>query len=388
MIRQFKPNCCFNSLILEEHFKTLFGFNYEFPVDCINLINIYYLKLRKNHNLVSCSTEYSVIFTQNKLFNLGLNNFNNHYSMFNNNINKINIDNVLSTSSSRHRSLILTSNGLYIYNRIYNNRCKINIDNVRSISIGEYDSLILTDEGLFIRSNQGPFPNDNPACIVILKLKIKNVQSMKSGWYHHLILCNDELYGLGDNNFGQLRSRPTNTKYSLKHNGKYSFKPTNLNIKNVIDYSCGGNHSLAWCTDGLFGWGEIYKDLTNDLHKIDIDNILAISSGAKHNIVLTLDGIYGIGWNNYGQSGTNNFENSLIPQKIDLNININKISSINCGDYFTIIITEDDELYGFGCNNYGQLDKKSNSDKIIRIDMNGWTKSYYDNFMDYFKKLL
>ena len=196
MAIQFKPNCCFNSLILKEHFKTLYGYNYEFPVDCINLINIYYLRLRDGHQILGCDYDRSSIITKIGLFHMGYNEF-----IFSNYIKKINIDNVLSVSTSTWTILILATHGLYCFNRNDSNSIeKINIDNVKSMSIGNLDALILNTDGLF-RMRGVCLKN-----IDLIRIDIDNVQSVKSGSYHHLILCNDELYGLGDNKFGQLRT--------------------------------------------------------------------------------------------------------------------------------------------------------------------------------------
>jgi alpha-tubulin suppressor-like RCC1 family protein len=79
-----------------------------------------------------------------------------------------------------------------------------------------------------------------------------------------------------------------------------------------------------------------------------------IVCGNRHNIILTENNeLYVCGYNNVGQLGLsdNNNKNTYT----NLEHNFGKIKNIYCGGYHNIILTENNEIFVCGRNDYGQL---------------------------------
>ncbi len=385
MLRQFGPNYCFNSLILKEIMIQLFNDNYIFPNDCINIINNYYLELRYGHLLLSCGDYYSFVNTNHGLFQISNNPY--YKTIIGDNREKINIDNVLSVSTTRqcNITLILTTYGLYLYKNtiLYS----LDIPNVKSVSNGYTFMMILTSNGLYhCEFTEGPSVQD----LGLTKIKIENVYSVKCGKNHSIIHTKDGLFGCGDTSYGQLGF----VNYG-DHDNNYYIKPQKINVNNdIIDYSCGANHNLALCIDGLYGWGNNcsgqrgMQQSPYEVHKINIDNVIAVYSGGNHNIILCHDGIYGFGDNSHGQLGIGNFENCCIPYKINIDVNVNKILSISCSFYHTIILTNE-ECYRFGYNKADQLDEnKSIYNLPNKLCLNKKANTYFDDCKNWLSSLL
>jgi len=83
----------------------------------------------------------------------------------------------------------------------------------------------------------------------------------------------------------------------------------------------------------------------------------SIRCGYNHTICLTTDGVvYTWGYGKDGSLGHGTTENCEIPKEVDYFKNNNiKIDQIECGDYFTLALTDDGKLYAWGQNNFGQL---------------------------------
>lgn len=90
---------------------------------------------------------------------------------------------------------------------------------------------------------------------------------------------------------------------------------------------------------------------------LENEKIVSAKCGYNHTICLTEDGeVYSWGYGKDGALGHSNFENSLAPKKIEyFSQNGLKIKKIECGDYFSMALTNDGKIYTWGMNNYGQL---------------------------------
>jgi hypothetical protein len=93
-------------------------------------------------------------------------------------------------------------------------------------------------------------------------------------------------------------------------------------------------------------------------NKVPFTNkVVSAKCGYNHTLCLDEDGsVYSWGYGKDGALGHDNFENIPTPKKIEFFAKNNiKIKSIECGDYFTLALTEDGTVYTWGHNNYGQL---------------------------------
>ena len=86
--------------------------------------------------------------------------------------------------------------------------------------------------------------------------------------------------------------------------------------------------------------------------------IKLIEAGGYHNIVVDEDGdVWGFGLNSNGQLGILSEESKIITNPILLSLN--NIVEIACGDYHTVCLESNGNVYSFGSNYMGQLGNDS-----------------------------
>jgi alpha-tubulin suppressor-like RCC1 family protein len=179
-------------------------------------------------------------------------------------------------------------------------------------------------------------------------MNIKNVIQSSCGQAHTFILTKNGLFSAGDNMFGQLGL----SKFNFP-NDSFTLVPLN----NVIDIKCKHHHSMALTKEGLFGCGlndfhqlgitDLSIDKFNSFQKININNIISFSTGNDHSIALTTEGLFitGCRINNLGSSTSTTFI------KIS---NRKDIISFSCGFGFSMILTKTG-LFSSGSNEFGEL---------------------------------
>ncbi len=154
-----------------------------------------------------------------------------------------------------------------------------------------------------------------------------SIISVKCGFWHSLVLTqNGEVYAWGSNTYGQI--------------GNGSFDKQDVPIKLncfyeefVIDISCGGHHSMGLTNNGhVFSWG----------------------------------------YNQFSQLGHRENENLNKPKLIELkNVLITKIS---CGQYHSLLLSNDEIIYGFGNNDFGQIGIVTKENQIKPTKLNNQKK--------------
>ena len=212
-------------------------------------------------------------------------------------------------------------------------------------------------------------------------------KSISCGNEHSLILSkNNEVYGIGNNEDGVLGINDIKLK---------SYKPILINFgekgeytKKIKQISCGTIHNLALTEDGkIFSWGAgmggqlghdekllkkysggnkyyLYKPtIISSLIDMKV-NVNKISCGEAHSIALSNNGnVYSWGFGSNGQLGLGFCEDSFEPGKglpksrkfLPEKININGIKNIQCGKTFTMLINNENKLFGCGNNDLNQL---------------------------------
>ena len=127
-----------------------------------------------------------------------------------------------------------------------------------------------------------------------------------------------------------------------------SMMPPNIKI------SCGYD-----CTAFIIN-GDIYVcDQNNLVPKKQIFNkgkIDSIYYGMNHTIFINKSKkvMYSWGNNDYGQLGLGNFVDENTPHQILIYFK-SKNKSVACGKNHTFVVTESDVIYGWGCNENGEL---------------------------------
>ena len=134
-------------------------------------------------------------------------------------------------------------------------------------------------------------------------------------------------------------------------------------VRSTPNFICSGKSSFYITAENVFSFG--FSNFDEHGHEEDyifppkmisnLKNIKSISTG-YHTVCLdNLGNVYTFGANEYGELGVGlDFEalrTTHIPQKIDLP----PCREISSGRYLTVCITENNELYSFGDNGYGEL---------------------------------
>lgn len=195
---------------------------------------------------------------------------------------------------------------------------------------------------------------------MVESLKDRNIISIACGDEHTICVCSEgKAYAFGRNDYYQLG----NIKYSSQQVHVIS----SLDAYNIKKAYCGSTFTIVRTVhDVLVGlgdnnYGQIgYSELTQQrfprvIHGLEGLNIASVSCGTAHTMVLTENGlIYAFGSNESGQLGCNVEKFTFKPTQVQFFNNI-PVSKVECGSYFTMVISENGSVYAFGQNNNGQL---------------------------------
>ncbi|RDX74543.1 Ultraviolet-B receptor UVR8, partial [Mucuna pruriens] len=214
----------------------------------------------------------------------------------------------------------------------------------------------------------------------------RNVYSW--GWYYALLL-NHLLASVGD--FGRL-GHGDHSDMFIPHPIRA------LQGLMIEQIACGDSHCLAVTMDNqVLSWGrnqngELGLGTTEDsllpqkIQKFEGIRIKMVAAGAEHSVAITGDGnLYGWGWGRYGNLGLGDRNDRLLPEKVT--VNGDKIAMVACGWRHTICVSSNGELYTNGWGKYGQLGHgdfedhlvpskvEALSDKFISQVSGGWRHS-------------
>ncbi|KAA8531144.1 hypothetical protein F0562_005853 [Nyssa sinensis] len=145
--------------------------------------------------------------------------------------------------------------------------------------------------------------------------------------------------------------------------------------------AAGAEHTAAVTEDGeLYGWGwGRYGNLglgdRNDrfvpqkVSNVDGEKMVMVACGWRHTIsVSSSGGLYTYGWSKYGQLGHGDFEDHLIPRKLEA-LRESFISQISGGWRHTMALTSDGKLFGWGWNKFGQVGVGDNVDHCSPVQV-------------------
>ncbi|KAJ1387800.1 Regulator of chromosome condensation, RCC1 [Sesbania bispinosa] len=137
--------------------------------------------------------------------------------------------------------------------------------------------------------------------------------------------------------------------------------------------AAGAEHSVAITEEGdLYGWGwgrygnlglgDRNDRLIPEKVTIDGDKMVMVACGWRHTIsVSSSDGLYTWGWGKYGQLGHGDFEDHLVPRKVQA-LSDKCISQISGGWRHTMALASSGQLLGWGWNKFGQIGVGNNFD--------------------------
>ncbi|KZV19031.1 hypothetical protein F511_08459, partial [Dorcoceras hygrometricum] len=144
-------------------------------------------------------------------------------------------------------------------------------------------------------------------------------------------------------------------------------------------FAAGAEHTVAVTEDGeLYGWGcGRYGNLglgdrgdrlvPGIVSAVVGEKMVLVACGWRHAISVSSSGsLYTCGWIKYGQLGHGDFEDHLIPHKLD-SLGGNCISRISGGWRHTMAVTADGKLYGWGWNKIVALSRDGSSGQCLEI---------------------
>ena len=192
----------------------------------------------------------------------------------------------------------------------------------------------------------------------IIGINTNDIKSVYCGYTHTLILKNNgTLWGCGRNDYGQLGLGDTSNRNT--------FTQITNNANDIKSVYCGHDYTIILKNDGTLwgcgynGYSQLGLGDTTDRTiftqiTINVDNIKSVYCGGNHTIVLKNDDtLWGCGLNDEGQLGLGDKNRRTTFTKIGTNTS--NIKSIYCGYEHTLILKNDGTLWGCGANDYGQL---------------------------------
>lgn len=180
-----------------------------------------------------------------------------------------------------------------------------------------------------------------------------------TGYGHSMALTSDGIvWSWSLNNGGQLGEGSDGNRHF----------PQKIELpKKIAEISCGGFHSLALSVDGsVYAWGfndgGQCGDSTFENRNLPVkvhvnEKVKKISAGMGHSLALLDDGrVFAWGWNLYGQLGNGTFEQKVsIPFAVQHALKGKRIVQISAGNDFSLVLTDEGKIFGFGKNSQGQL---------------------------------
>ncbi|KAJ5068526.1 hypothetical protein M0811_02459 [Anaeramoeba ignava] len=267
---------------------------------------------------------------------------------------------------------------------------KIQIEeNIQKVAFGYRKQAILTIEGnVFVKGmNINP---ENPKEFINISSLIKNkkdriIQDIASGYGTiYLLTSNQNAYGIGSNTSGQLGAKALNKTKKPILMMKNVSKIFSGNSSNHV-FLLNSNQELFGCGNNLYsqlGLGESRKErkiqkLTK-IQNIPKGKIIDIQCGDYHSIMLIENEnenqnpkrkLYSCGYYEFVGIENDQKSNEFTEIKSSLFENDDNILEISVGNSHTLILTGNGKLIGFGNNDDGQLGTGDTERQLIPIQI-------------------
>ena len=262
---------------------------------------------------------------------------------------------------------------------------KVELPLIRAISCGQFSTICLTDDGFlysFGRNHHGQLGLGifNDGFNVPSKIDgLSDIEFVECGGYH--VFCktlNNEIYVWGNNELGELGIKNTKNQHT---------PVKNINVpNNIVDIKCGcfftivltAQQEVFSCGDntaGQLGQNNESLQCLSSLKQINsLSNIKRIECGDYHCMCIDNDDIlFGFGDNGYGQLGLSDYENRPSPVKLPLNDkeyvskllgypSLSNIIDISSGGSHVFVKTSSNVVFGSGYNRYMQMGVSTNGE--------------------------
>ncbi|KAL5710488.1 HECT-type E3 ubiquitin transferase [Ranunculus cassubicifolius] len=152
----------------------------------------------------------------------------------------------------------------------------------------------------------------------------------------------------------------------------------------ISHIACGGAHVIALCKDNgkVLTWGRGtsgqlgHGDTKNCLHPLPVhklENLVIsnVSAGWNHSGFVSNTGrIFTCGDGSFGQLGHGDDQSQYLPREV-LSLGSKDVELVACGMRHTLVLLKEDQIYGFGSGNRGQLgsllDKTKRSSNLPQL---------------------
>jgi len=231
----------------------------------------------------------------------------------------------------------------------------------KQIDCGNYHSMIMD-----INDNVLSFGNNHNGNLGLgdnvtrnKPTQIQNIEAKQiacNDFYSMIIDTDNNVWSFGNNMYGQLGLG--NIGYGVNRN-----KPTQIHNIKAKQIACGVKHSLimdinddVWsCGNndrGQLGLGLFPHERRNKPTQIPDIKAKQISCGEYHSMIIdTNDNVWSFGSNTQGELGLGDYMRRNKPTQItDI-----KAKHIDCGEYHSMIIDTNDNVWSFGYNIRGEL---------------------------------
>ncbi|KAJ5067378.1 regulator of chromosome condensation [Anaeramoeba ignava] len=282
---------------------------------------------------------------------------------------------------------------------------KIQIEeNIQKVSVGFQNEAILTSEGNVFAKGSNINPNNPREFINISSLiEDKNdriIQDVVSAEYSiYLLTSNQNAYGIGSNQDGQLGSQSIQKTEKpilmMKNVSKIFSGNSSLHV-----FLLNSNQELFGCGDNKYGQLGLGKPTTETknykltkIQNIPKGKIIDIQSGFAHSVMLIEQEdenenpkrkLYSTGrffFNGLGQENRDIYEFTEI--KSSLFENDDNILEISIGCFHNLILTSKRKLIGFGSNSYGELGNQDANNQLIPIQVELPKLRFNENISNY-----
>ena len=267
----------------------------------------------------------------------------------------------------------------------------LGIDNVIDIAAGGNFTVVLKKDGTVWATGYNEYgqlgQNNTTNQKIFVQVmdeqgtgKLSNIKAIEAGGNTtYAITNNGEVYSWGYNTYGQIGIGNTTTQLKPVKTSLESIKQISANQYHAVALTENGEvYVSGYNAEGELGIGnnqnsvEKWQKMRNPSNTDDMKNVKQVATGRYHTMVLTNDEkVYATGYNNTKQlaDGTTTTRNLLKPMKDSTDKEITNVKTIEAAGYSSYIITNNNELYSAGYNNYGQQFQNNTTDvaKLTKI---------------------
>ncbi|XP_057299933.1 serine/threonine-protein kinase Nek8-like isoform X2 [Hydractinia symbiolongicarpus] len=250
---------------------------------------------------------------------------------------------------------------------------------IAQVCCGDQFVAVKTDRGMLMTWGSGVqgclghgTTSDSPKAKVVEDLVGCTVVQLSCGAAHVMALTNDnQLFVWGKGSSGNLglndkqqRLKPTLVPLPSKIRSTSIICGTNCSFLITSEgtvYTCGNNRDNKLA---VLNEDELSRKPTNEDYLIFTkltckplaqEKIINISAGSVHTAFLTVTGrLYTAGNNKNNQLGYQRDNGDYRPAMVE-SMSQKGVKHVGCGDTYTIIVTSDNEVYGWGSGKHGRL---------------------------------